>query len=75
MSLELGQCFNIDCEDGGYPAAAYALGHAASPVPIEIDNYARAKLIVKTLLMHARETEAVVPGGPPLELSLELAPA
>jgi propanediol dehydratase medium subunit len=59
----------------GRNAAAYALGHQASPVPIEIDNYARAKLIVKTLLMHAKEAEAVEPGAPPLELSLELARA
>ena len=57
----------------GRNAAAYALGKHASPVPVEIDNFARAKLIVKTTLMHARETEAAVPGAPPLELSLELA--
>ena len=59
----------------GRNAAAYALGRRASPVPIEIDNFARAKLIVKTTLMHAAETEAAVSGAPPVELSLELAPA
>ena len=59
----------------GRNAATYALGRRASPVPIEIDNFARAKLIVKTTLMHAAETEAAVPGAPPVELSLELAPA
>jgi propanediol dehydratase large subunit len=57
----------------GRNAAAYALGRHASPVPVEIDNYARAKLIVRTTLMHAREAAAVEPGAPPLELSLELA--
>jgi propanediol dehydratase large subunit len=57
----------------GRNAASYALGRRASPVPVEIDNYARAKLIVKTLLLHAREAEAVVPDGQPIELSLELA--
>jgi propanediol dehydratase medium subunit len=57
----------------GRNAAAYALGRQASPVPIEIDNYARAKLIVRTTLMHAKESEAVEPGAAPLELSLELA--
>jgi propanediol dehydratase large subunit len=57
----------------GRNAAAYALGRFASPVPTEIDNFARAKLIVRTTLLHAKETEAVEPGATPLELSLELA--
>ncbi len=57
----------------GRNAATYALGRPASPVPVEIDNYARAKLIVRTTLMHARETEAASPGAPAVELSLELA--
>jgi hypothetical protein len=38
---------------------------------IEIDNYARAKLIVKTTLMHAAETGAIDPDAPPVDLSLE----
>jgi hypothetical protein len=42
-------------------------------VPTEIDNFARAKLIVRTTLMHAKETDAVEPSAGPLELSLELA--
>jgi propanediol dehydratase large subunit len=57
----------------GRNAAAYALGRFASPVPTEIDNFARAKLIVRTTLLHAKETEAVESGATPLELSLELA--
>jgi hypothetical protein len=55
----------------GRNAAGYALGHAVGPVPTRLDNFARAKLIVKTTLLHARETEAVVPGGAPVELEIE----
>jgi hypothetical protein len=35
-----------------------------------MDNFARAKLIVRTTLLHARETAAVASGAPPLELEL-----
>jgi propanediol dehydratase large subunit len=54
----------------GRNAAGYALGHRVGPVPTELDNYARAKLIVKTTLLHARETQAVLPGAAPVELEL-----
>ena len=54
----------------GQNAAGYALGHRVGPVPTELDNYARAKLIVKTTLLHARETQAVQPGAAPVELEL-----
>ena len=54
----------------GRNAAGYALGRPVKPVPTSLDNFARAKLIVKTTLLHARETEAVVPGAPPVELAL-----
>jgi propanediol dehydratase large subunit len=54
----------------GRNAAGYALGHAVGPVPTMMDNYARAKLIVKTTLLHARETAAIVPGAPAVELAL-----
>lgn len=54
----------------GRNAATYALFGQPSPVPSEIDNYARAKHIVRTTLMHSVETEAVVTGGPPLEIDL-----
>jgi propanediol dehydratase large subunit len=57
----------------GRNAAGYALGRAVGPVPTEMDNYARAKLIVKTTLLHARETEAIVPGAPAVELALSRA--
>ena len=52
----------------GRNAAGYALGQEVGPVPTMMDNFARAKLIVKTTLLHARETAAVVPGAPPVEL-------
>ncbi len=52
----------------GRNAAGYAVGRAVGPVPTMLDNFARAKLIVRTTLLHARETAAVVPGAPPLEL-------
>ena len=58
----------------GRNAAGYALGRRVGPVPTELDNYARAKLIVRTTLMHARETRAVVPGAPAVELASARAP-
>ena len=57
----------------GRNAAGYALGHRVGPVPTRLDNYARAKLIVKTTLLHARETQAVQPGAAPIELELTVA--
>jgi propanediol dehydratase large subunit len=54
----------------GRNAAGYALGERVGPVPTELDNFARAKLIVKTTLLHARETQAVEPGAGPVELEL-----
>ena len=54
----------------GRNSAGYALGRRVGPVPTELDNFARAKLIVRTTLLHARETLAVVPDAPPLELEL-----
>jgi len=54
----------------GHNAAGYALGRSVGPVPTTLDNFARAKVIVKTTLLHARETAACVPGAPPVELRL-----
>jgi propanediol dehydratase large subunit len=54
----------------GQNAAGYALGRRVGPVPTELDNYARAKLIVRTTLLHAREIQAVRPGTEPVELEL-----
>ena len=54
----------------GRNAAGYALGQRVGPVPTELDNFARAKLIVRTTLLHARETQAVQPGAAAVELEL-----
>jgi propanediol dehydratase large subunit len=54
----------------GRNAAGYALGQRVGPVPTELDNFARAKLIVRTTLLHAQEARAVVPGAPAVELAL-----
>jgi hypothetical protein len=54
----------------GRNAAGYALGKRVGPVPTQLDNFARAKLIVRTTLLHARETQAIVPGAEPVELEL-----
>jgi hypothetical protein len=54
----------------GRNAAGYALGKRVGPVPTELDNFARAKLIVRTTLLHARETHAIVPGADAVELEL-----
>ncbi len=54
----------------GRNAAGYALGHRVGPVPTELDNFARAKLIVHTTLLQAREARAVVPGAPAVEVAL-----
>ena len=54
----------------GQNAAGYALGRRVGPVPTELDNFARAKLIVRTTLLHARETQAVQPGAAAVELEL-----
>jgi propanediol dehydratase large subunit len=54
----------------GRNAAGYALGERVGPVPTVMDNFARVKLIVRTTLLHARETEAITPGAPPVELEL-----
>jgi len=59
----------------GRNAAGYALGQRVGPVPTELDNFARAKLIVRTTLLHARETQAVRPGAAPVELELAAVPA
>jgi hypothetical protein len=54
----------------GRNAAGYALGNSVGPVPTELDNFARAKLIVQTTLLHARETRAVDREARPVVLAL-----
>ena len=57
----------------GRNAAGYALGKRVGPVPTQLDNFARAKLIVRTTLLHARETQAIEPGAGPVELAFATA--
>ncbi|HZT33099.1 MAG TPA: propanediol/glycerol family dehydratase large subunit [Bryobacteraceae bacterium] len=52
----------------GRNAAKYAKGEPVLPVPIQIDNMARLKYIVKTTILHLRETEQVRPDKPAQEL-------
>jgi propanediol dehydratase large subunit len=52
MTLELYEAL-------GRNAAKYAKGDVVKPVPVIVDNWARLKLIVKTSLLHRRETEAI----------------
>ncbi len=52
----------------GRNAAKYAKGEPVLPVPVEIDNMARLKHIVRTTVLHLRETEQVVPGRAPQEV-------
>ena len=54
----------------GRNAGGYALKQCVGPVPTVMDNFARAKLIVQTTLLHARETAAVTPGASAVELEL-----
>jgi hypothetical protein len=49
----------------GGNAAKYARGVPVLPVPVQIDNMARLKYIVKTTILHLRETAEVVAGKTP----------
>ncbi len=60
-------------EQIGQNAARYAKGMVVTPVPVQVDNWARLKLIVKTTLLHRRETEAVRE-QPPVELWFDWEP-
>lgn len=57
----------------GRNAALYAKGEAAKPVSVKVDNWARLRLIVKTALLHRRETEDVR-DQPPVELLFDWEP-
>lgn len=54
----------------GRNAAKYAKGEPVLPVPVQIDNMARLKYIVRTTVLHLRETEQVVSGKSPQELAV-----
>ncbi|MBX0329807.1 propanediol/glycerol family dehydratase large subunit [Oscillochloris sp. ZM17-4] len=57
----------------GRNAARYAKGERPTPVPVQVDNWARLRLIVKTALLHRRETEEVR-DLPPFELAFDWEP-
>jgi len=61
-------------EDIGRNAARYALGVPTVPVAVEIDNGARLRLIVKTALLHRRETDEARADQPPMELRFDWEP-
>ena len=61
-------------EDIGVNAARYALGKSTVPVSVKIDNGARLRLIVKTALLHRRETDEVCPDQAPLECLFDWEP-
>ncbi len=55
----------------GRNAAKYAKGEAVLPVPVQIDNMARLKYIVRTTILHLRETENVRPHEAAQEVAYE----
>jgi propanediol dehydratase large subunit len=60
-------------EQIGRNAARYAKGETPEPVGVKIDNWARLRLIVKTALLHRRETEQIR-DQPPTELFFDWEP-
>jgi propanediol dehydratase large subunit len=70
----LSQASNLTIETYraiGRNAARYVKGEPPFPVPTVIDNMARLKYIVKTTLMHMKETEQVITDKPPQELKIQ----
>jgi propanediol dehydratase large subunit len=57
----------------GRNAARYARGEAVKPVPVQVDNWARLRLIVKTALLHRCETDEVR-DLPPMEVRFDWEP-
>lgn len=58
----------------GRNAACYAKAEAPIPVGVKVDNGARLRLIVKTALLHRRETEQIREDEPPVELRFDWEP-
>ncbi|MBC8015063.1 MAG: propanediol/glycerol family dehydratase medium subunit [Sporomusaceae bacterium] len=55
----------------GRNAAKYAKGESPTPVPTKNDQMARPKFQAKAAVLHIKETEHVVPGAKPLEISVQ----
>jgi propanediol dehydratase large subunit len=66
MTLETYQAIGVN-------AARYAMGRVTAPVPVQVDNWARLRLIVKTALLHRHETEQIV-DQPPMEMRFDWEP-
>jgi propanediol dehydratase large subunit len=58
----------------GRNAARYAKQEAVEPVPVNVDNWVRLRLIVKTMLLHHRECEQVDADKSPSELFFDWEP-
>ncbi|NLG50211.1 MAG: propanediol/glycerol family dehydratase large subunit [Chloroflexi bacterium] len=58
----------------GRNAARYAKKEQVQPVPVQVDNWVRLRLIVKTMLLHRRESECVDPQRQPTELYFDWEP-
>ena len=56
------------CRSGATPPATRR--RAGGPGADELDNFARAKLIVRTTLMHRVETDAIEPGAAAMDVTL-----
>jgi propanediol dehydratase large subunit len=54
----------------GSNAASHAKRQPSSPVPVQVDNMARLRLIVHATLMHKREIAAIEAGRPPSEVEV-----
>ena len=61
-------------ESIGLNAARYAKGASTVPVSVKIDNGARLRLIVKSALLHRRETDEVRPDQLPAECLFDWEP-
>jgi hypothetical protein len=61
-------------EQIGRNAACYARGQSPVPVAVKVDNGARLRLIVKTALLHRRESDAVRSDELPQELYFDWEP-
>lgn len=55
----------------GRNAAKYAKGESPTPVPTRNDQMARPKFQAKAAVLHIKETEHVVPGAKPVELTVQ----
>ena len=58
----------------GRNAARYAKKQQVEPVPVNVDNWVRLRLIVKTMLLHRRESEQIDQQKSPTEMQFDWEP-